>query len=90
MKNIAIDIDKDNLENIDIAKAILGNIYIVIDIDKDNHENIDTDKDYHENIDIGINSKRTLLKILISIWIKTLRVCSYFFDVISTSIVDIL
>ena len=43
MKNI--DIDKDNLENIDID----------IDINKALLENIDIDKENHENIDIGID-----------------------------------
>ena len=51
-KNIDIDINKDNLQNIDIYigidKAILENI----DIDKDNLENINIDKDILDNIDI--------------------------------------
>ena len=71
LKNI--DIDKDNLENIDINidKTILENIDIGIDIDKDNLGNIviniDIDKDYLENIDIDKN----ILKISISISIST-------------------
>ena len=44
LKNIEIDIDKDNLEKIDIDKALLENIHIAIYIDKENHENIDIDK----------------------------------------------
>ena len=39
-KHFYIDIDKDNLENINIIK--------------DNHENVDIDKDYLENINIDI------------------------------------
>ena len=44
---MAINIDKDNLENIDIDKDYLENIDIDIDIDKEILENI------YINIDIG-------------------------------------
>ena len=44
MENIDIDIDKDNLNNMDIDMAILENIDIDIDIDKGILQNIDIDK----------------------------------------------
>ena len=50
--DINIDIDKDNLENIDIDKTILENIDIGIDIDKDNLGNIVIDIDIINIIDI--------------------------------------
>ena len=57
MKNIDIDIDKDNLDNIYIDINIdKAKENIDINIDRDNHENIDIsiniDKNYLENIDI--------------------------------------
>ena len=62
--DIAIDIDKDNLENIDIDKTILENIDI--DIDKDNLGNIvidiDIDRDYLENINIDIDIDKNILE----------------------------
>ena len=68
LKNIDININKDNIENIDIDKTILKDIDSAIDIDKDNLGNIDIniDKAYLENIDIDID-KNILKNIYINI-----------------------
>ena len=63
-RNIDIDIDKDNLENIDIDINIDKEILENIDID------IDIDKDILENIDIVIDIDKGVIKIPIKQWCK--------------------
>ena len=88
IENIDIDIDKDNIENIAINIVSDKTILKDIVIDKDNLGNIDIDKDYLENPDIDIDIDKDVLGKKI-IFFNRFKTFSCFFDEILISIVDI-